>query len=142
MKEGKFFLDTNILVYSFDDKHILKQKCAMQLIEHSLETNRGVISFQVVQEFLNVCSKKFLTPMSAQEQKVFLQKILIPLCEIYPDNTLYEMAIDLYERYHFSFYDALIVAGALEARCKILYTEDLQHGQNILDLKIIDPFRH
>jgi len=141
MKDGKFFLDTNILVYSFDDRHILKQKCAQQLIEEALESGCGVISFQVIQEFLNLSSKKFLVPLSTKEQRLYLQKILIPLCEIYSEPSLYDMAIDIRERYHFSFYDSLIISSALEARCKTLYSEDLQHGQQILDLKVVNPFK-
>lgn len=141
MKDEKFFIDTNIFVYSFDDGHLLKQKNAKQLIEHALISSKGVISYQVVQEFINVSSKKFSVPMSSQEQKLFLHKVLMPLCEIYPDKVLYEMAIELSDRYQFSFYDSLIVASALQSDCKILYSEDLQHGQSIFKLKIINPFK-
>jgi predicted nucleic acid-binding protein len=57
MKEDKYFLDTNILVYTFDSNDILKRKHSQHLLEHALETQLGVISYQVVQEFLNVSSR-------------------------------------------------------------------------------------
>ena len=51
------------------------------------------------------------------------------------------MAFDLQTRYRLSFYDSLIVAAALDAGCKILYSEDLQHGQQIEGVTITNPFK-
>ena len=66
--------------------------------------------------------------------------IVAPLWEIYPTPELYLRALDLRERYGFSFYDSLIIAAALEAGCTRLYTEDMQHGQQIQGLAIENPF--
>lgn len=140
MKENKYFLDTNILIYGFDNRNHLKQKHAQQLLERGLEENKAAISYQVIQEFLHVSARKFAVPMSIDEQKLFLTTVLLPLCQIYPTGEFYKTAIDLKDRYQFSFYDSLIIAAALEADCQILYTEDLQHHQKILGLKIINPF--
>lgn len=140
MKEDKFFLDTNIFAYSFDEINSAKQSCAENIIEKALTTQQGVISYQVVQEFCNLATRKFVAPLPAAEQRLYLQRVLMPLCRVLPSFALYNLAIDIREQYKFSFYDALIVASAIEACCKILYTEDLQHGQNILGIKIVNPF--
>ncbi len=62
------------------------------------------------------------------------------MCEIYPNKELFIKGITLQKRWKYSFYDSLIIAAALKANCNILYSEDLQHGQVIDDLKIINPF--
>ncbi len=53
---------------------------------------------------------------------------------------IHDAAVDISERYGFHFFDSLIVAAALRAKCSILYTEDLQHGQKIEGLTIRNPF--
>jgi predicted nucleic acid-binding protein len=65
---------------------------------------------------------------------------LEPLCEIHSSIQLYHQALDISERWRYSFYDALIISAALQSSCKILYSEDLQHDQNIHDIRIINPF--
>jgi predicted nucleic acid-binding protein len=63
--------------------------------------------------------------------------------ELHPVNTsIIKKAIDIKSKYKFSFWDSLIVASALENKCGILYTEDLQHGQVIeTNLKVVNPFK-
>ncbi len=59
---------------------------------------------------------------------------------VMPSPALYQRGLDLQARYDFSFYDALIVAAALESGSTRLYTEDLQHGQKIEGLLVENPF--
>ncbi len=54
--------------------------------------------------------------------------------------SLYGEALRIRERYKLNWYDSLIVAAALEAKCDVLYTEDLQHGQRFGELVVINPF--
>jgi predicted nucleic acid-binding protein len=70
----------------------------------------------------------------------FLEQILAPLWRVMPSPALYRRGLELQSRHGLSFYDALIVAAALEAGCTRLYTEDLQHGQKIEGLLIQNPF--
>ena len=63
-----------------------------------------------------------------------LESVLAPLLRVQPSIRLYRASLDIRSRYQFSFYDALIVAAALEAGCSRLYTEDMQHGQQIQDV--------
>ncbi|MFQ5627553.1 MAG: PIN domain-containing protein [bacterium] len=136
----KYFLDTNIFVYSFDARSPEKQKKAQKLIDEALNTRYGCISTQVVQEFLNVATRKFKEPLSIQDSQHYLTTVLEPLCEIFTSIELYHRTLELAERWQYSFYDSLIIAAALKADCKILYTEDMQDGQMIQELKIVNPF--
>ncbi len=136
----RFFLDTNILVYSFDRTATRKQLRARELIAKALE-GRGVISFQVVQEFLNVALRKFARPMTVEQAQDYLDTVLVPLCRVHSDPSLYGEALSAHLRWRFSFYDSLVVAAALRSGCDTLYSEDLHHGQRIGRLTIVDPFR-
>lgn len=135
-----FFLDTNTIVYSFDNKDSLKRKISQQLVQHALSTRQGHISYQVVQEFLNVAMRKFPVPMEYPKSSQYLQDVLTPLCTVFPTMMLYEKALQIHTRWKFSFFDSLIVASALTANCSILLSEDLQHKQTIDTLTIINPF--
>ena len=137
---AKFFLDTNILIYTFDRTRPAKNKIALQWVEKALNTQRGVISYQVVQEFLNVATRKFKPPLTAPEAKLYLKQVLHPLCEVYASEELYQSALMIQTDYHYGFYDELIFASAIQAKCKTLYTEDLQSGQTLLGVKIQNPF--
>ncbi|MBU2601683.1 MAG: PIN domain-containing protein [Actinobacteria bacterium] len=140
MPPGRFFLDTNIFVYSFDDSAPVKRAVAQELVERALTTRQGLISYQVIQEFLNVAGTRFAVPLSVEDRRTYLDRVLAPLCEVFAGPGLFARALDVQERYGFAFYDALIFAGALEAACAVLYTEDLQAGQRIGAMEIVDPF--
>lgn len=137
---GRFFLDTNVLVYSFDPESPNKQRRAQGLIQEALQSQRGVISTQVVQEFLSLALRKFARPMSVTEAREYLRSVLTPLCHHFPALSFYDRALLVEEEAGFSFYDALIVAAAVEARCSTLLSEDLQHGRTIQGVAIFNPF--
>jgi predicted nucleic acid-binding protein len=138
--KDKFFLDTNILVYSFDGSQPEKQKLSRDLIAKSLDTGQGCISYQVVQEFLNMATRKFKVPLTFDDSRIFLSTVLTPLCEVFASIDLYSNALEVAERWRYSFYDALIIASALQNDCRILYSEDLQDGQMIKELTIKNPY--
>ena len=135
----RHFLDTNVLLYAFD-AGARKRARAQAMIEHALETREGVISSQVVQEFLNVATRKFARPMTHDEAARYFDEVLEPLCSIWTDADLYRRALAVRSRFGFSFYDSLIVAAAQAADCKTLYSEDLQAGQKLDGLVIVNPF--
>ena len=132
------FLDTNVFVYLFDEADAGKQRQAEILVNSVLVSRTGCISFQVVQETLNVLIRKIKTPVDRVRE--ILIDVLIPLWQVNPTAALYQDAISIQGRYGFSFYDSLIVAAALEAGCTRLYSEDLQHGRQVQRLTIINPF--
>ena len=136
----KYFIDTNIFVYSFYPESFEKKKIGDNIIKSAITENKGCISYQVIQEFLNVSTKKFEVPLSFSDCKKYLDKVLAPLCEIFTSVELYHRAIDVMERWQYSFYDSLIIAAAIQSDCKILYSEDLQHNQKIQSIEIVNPF--
>ena len=136
---GEAFLDTNIFVYMFDETDDIKRRQAEQLVRRSIETGTGRISYQVVQETLNVATRRL--GFSYSDSRTLLADVLAPLWTVHPSRELYERGLALCDRFGFSFYDSMIVAGAVESGCVRLYSEDLQHGQRIQSLTIEDPFR-
>lgn len=70
----------------------------------------------------------------------FCDLMLVPMWRVFPSDRLYRQALGIKQRYSTSFYDALIVAGALEAGCTQLLSEDFQHGQTIEGVQICNPF--
>ena len=138
---AKYFIDTNIFVYSFDDSQPYKQKRSLALINEALETGAGMISTQVIQEFLNVATQKFAIPLKIDDVRQYLYRIMNPLCEIYPDVELYESCLEIQAETKYSFYDSLIIAAALRGNCGFLCSEDLQDGQMVQGVKITNPYR-
>ena len=139
---AKYFIDTNIVAYCFDDRQPEKKARSQELISDALKTGNGLISWQVLQEFLNVATRKFLVPLKPEDAKTYLQKVLHPLCQIYPDLEIYQTALDIQENNNYSFYDSLIIAAAMRGECDLLYSEDMQNGQRFGALKIANPFVH
>jgi predicted nucleic acid-binding protein len=117
-----------------------KTRKSQELIASALMSGDGIISSQVMQKFLNVAIKKFLRPLSVEDANIYLSKVLNPLCQVSADFEFYQSALQIIKTYGFSFYDRLILAAAQSARCDILYSEDLQHNQQVGSVKIINPF--
>ena len=137
---GNYFLDTNVLVYSFDEVHKSKRQKANALIQDALRTQKGMISYQIIQEFLSTTTKKFSVHFKQEDLKDYVQAVLWPLCAVYPSQELFQSALSCHYQHRISFYDALVVSAAFAGGCKILYSEDLQHGQVISGVKIQNPF--
>ncbi|MGA2350213.1 MAG: PIN domain-containing protein [Terracidiphilus sp.] len=136
----RFFLDTNIFVYSFDQSSHEKSQKSAQLIREALTTHKGIISYQVVQEFFNVALRRFSQPMKAADCEQYLGTVFRPLLGVHSSPALYAEGLNLHAHGGLSWYDALIVAAAMQAQCDLLYTEDLQHGQRFGNLQIRNPF--
>jgi predicted nucleic acid-binding protein len=134
---AKFFLDTNVLVYANDHAYPDKQAQAGDLISRAFETRRGCVSTQVLNEFFWIATRKLgLSSENARAQVVQLRK----LDTVIVDPELIVSAIDLHIIHRISFWDALIVKGAVVAGCRRLYTEDLNAGQIIDGVEIVNPF--
>lgn len=137
----KLFLDTNILVYLFDKSEKKKQALIKNIISEHLPQTRIFISVQVINEFINVTGKKISSPIPLNKQKEiieFLNDILL-ITPLNLNTTL--SAIEISQRYKLSFWDSLIISSAIENKCNILYSEDMQNRM-IIDnkLKIVNPF--
>jgi predicted nucleic acid-binding protein len=132
MKESVFF-DTNVVVYAFTEASE-KTVTARELLSLG-----GTVSVQVLNETASTLRRKFLVGWPRIGQIV--DSVLKTLPEPVPLTLeTHRSARRISESYGYSIYDGLIVASALEANCSVLYTEDLQHGQTIEGLRIVNPF--
>ncbi|QVL48352.1 MAG: PIN domain-containing protein [Thiocapsa sp.] len=134
------FLDSNVFLYVFDRHDARKRAIAKELIRDALHRGDTAISHQVVQETLNVLTGKLKAAAGPDEARRFLHTVLVPFWRVMPSPELFQRGINVQERYGFHFYDALIVAAALDAGCTRLLSEDLQHDQRIETLIVENPF--
>jgi predicted nucleic acid-binding protein len=137
---GKFFLDTNIFVYSFDASSPKRAAQATKLIRKGIETRGGIVSYQVVQEFFNVALRRFTKPMSSLDAEQYLSTTFRSLLAVHSSPALYGEALQIGARFRLAWYDSLIVASAIEGQCDVLYSEDFQDGQKIGSVTISNPF--
>jgi len=138
---GADFFDTNVLLYGLDaHAPVAKRRLSEQLVAQALAEQSAVISWQIVQETLHVVTGRFKSAISEADRQHLLDGVLAPLWKVHPSVAVFSRAVAVQQRHRYSFYDSLVIAAALEARCKRLLTEDLQHGQRIEGLRIENPF--
>ncbi len=131
------FIDSNILVYAEASDELTKRYTALTLLRHLKLSGKGVISTQVLQEFANVALRKMgLDANHVREQLGAHQQFEV--VQVTP--TLINAAVDLHQTRSLSFYDALIVQAAITSGCATLYSEDLNTGEVINGVKIVNPF--
>jgi predicted nucleic acid-binding protein len=136
----RYFLDTNIFVYSLDPVDPRKARIAEELVTRGVGSRLGVISYQVVQEFMNVSLRQFQVTMTATELELYFFKVLLPMMTIPSSSGLFLEALRLKTTDQIAWYDSLIIAAALQGDCEVLYSEDMQHGRRFGDLVIQNPF--
>jgi predicted nucleic acid-binding protein len=138
---GRSFLDSNIFIYSYDNREPIKQSVANDLIRSLAVAQEATISYQVIHEFFNWALVKGPVKMPKDDAQLHLTTTFRPLHIVAPSAPLISDAIGIQERYHLSWYDSLIVSAAQHGGCKTLYSEDLQHGQQFGTVTVRDPFR-
>jgi predicted nucleic acid-binding protein len=127
------FFDTTVLVY------ILKEGDKKAAITDQLLAAGGVLSVQVLNEFANVARRKLgMQWEEIEEALANIRDLCLPPAPLTVET--HAAALKIAKRYGFHIYDSMILASALETRCSILYSEDLQHGQKIEALTIQNPF--
>ena len=125
MSGVKAFLDTNLLVYLYSEQEPEKQ----QIIYSLMNEYDRFVSTQVLNEFCNVCIRKLKLPN--ESIKLAIDEIC-NTCEVLTiDESHVQSALDLREKYGYSYYDSLIIASALDGNCDYLLTEDLSDSQII-----------
>lgn len=138
--EGRVFVDTNILFYAFDHDAERKHDYASEIVDVFFEDDRGVISVQVLQE-LTVNLRKRLPDEERNEQLSEIIDAFRTWRVIRPEGQDVLRAHELADRYTFSFWDGMIVHTARVAGVDWLLTEDMQHGQELVGLTVVNPFR-
>lgn len=134
---SRSFLDTNILVYTDDHGQPEKRRIAIDLLKRCRQERRGVVSSQVLQEYFVVTTRKLGVSAEIARQKV---EIFSRLDFVVTAREDILSAIDLHRLHQLSFWDALLVRSAIRSGCSVLFTEDLQNGQKIHGLEIVNPF--
>jgi predicted nucleic acid-binding protein len=125
MPAAKAFLDTNIFVYLYSESEVDKQLA----VEKAINRYDRYISTQVLSEFCNVGIRK-LKPADEAIRGSISQ--ICEACNVaHIDEDTISKALDIHERYQYSYYDSLIVASALESGCRYLLSEDMSDGQII-----------
>lgn len=135
---SKIFIDTNILIYSLDNSDETKKNSARNMLKNLIKNHQLVISTQVIQEFYITATKKL-------NVDVIIAKSIINSFQNFEIVTVnfdfINNAIDCSILNMLSFWDSLIIVSAQFSKCSEIYTEDLNSGQNILGVKIINPFK-
>ena len=135
------FIDTNVFLYHLDPRDAKKHAVAERIVRDAVAERNACISFQVVQECLNVVLRKAEIRLDAAGAELYLESVLGPLYKIPSSIALYQRGLELHARYRYGFYDSLIIAAALDAGCTRLLTEDMHDGQQIDKLTIVNPFK-
>ena len=133
------FVDTNVLLYAFDDRDLVKQQRARQWIGECWTRRCGRISTQVLNEFYANARKRFATAISAADARAEVRRYQAWNPWLIDQPTI-DSAWAVESRYQINYWDALMVAAAQHQACTLLLTEDLQHGQTIDKLQIVNPF--
>jgi prevent-host-death family protein len=134
---SRTFLDTNILVYGDDGNEPAKQKTALDLIRVHRERRTGVVSLQVLQEyFVTVTKKHKLDDVIARNKVEIYSKFQVAE----PKVSDILAAIDLHRLHGFSYWDALVLRMAKQSGCRVVLSEDMQHGRVVDGVEIVNPF--
>lgn len=133
------FVDTNVLVYRFDAAKPEKQRAAEAWLSRLWENRAGRLSYQVLREFYVTVTRKLTDSLDTDQARRAVRS-LMAWNPVPSDDRLIESAWDLEDRYALSWWDALIVAAARRQSCAILLSEDLQEGQDLGAVRVVNPF--
>ncbi len=134
---ARSFFDTNVLVYTDDKAFPAKQRHALDLVARHRRDQTGAVSLQVLQEYFVTVTRKLKVDARTARRKV---ELLAEFDVAAPQVSDILAAVDLHRLHGFSFWDALVLRAAQQAGCKVLFSEDMQAGQEIEGVEIVNPF--
>ena len=135
-----YFVDTNLLIYARDPRRDpVKHQRARQWLEQLWRDQSGRLSTQVLNEYYAVVTQKLTPALSPDEAQIEIRTFFAWRPRALDTATI-EQAWQIQGRYRFNWWDALIVAAAQLSGCSQLLTEDLQAGQNLDGLVVVNPF--
>lgn len=126
------FFDTNILLYLLTDDPVKASR------SDELAAMGGVVSVQVLNEFTSIATRKFKLPWTVVREALAALRENLRIVPVTIE--VHDRGLTLAEMHSFALYDAMIVAAAITADCKLLYSEDMQHGRVIDGLTIRNPY--
>ena len=134
------FLDSNILVYAYDKTGKNRHKIAKDILMDCWNDRSGIVSTQVLQEFYATVTRKLPITLSRQEARGIIKELLSwSVYQLTPADVV--VASEIEEQHTLSFWDSLIVVAAQNSGATTLISEDMQHGQQIGGLRIVNPFK-
>lgn len=133
------FVDTNVLVYRHDSSDPAKQRRADEWLRALVESRRARLSFQVLQELYATLTRKLQPAFDLGEAQQIVRDLVV-WQPVTVDVGILESAWVLQERSRLSWWDALIVAAAQSCGCVAILTEDLQDGQSLGPVRVVNPF--
>lgn len=136
---GPVFVDTNVFVYRHDNSDPSKQSRAEQWITLIVHNRAGRLSFQVLQELYSTLTGKPHLNFDRTEAREIISELAV-WQPVSIDLAILERAWLLQDHHFVSWWDALIVAAAQTCECKVLLTEDLQHGHEFGTVRVVNPF--
>ncbi|TCJ20267.1 PIN domain-containing protein [Rubrobacter taiwanensis] len=137
--EQRFFVDTNLFIYAYDESAGEKRERARALVAQGWEQRRGCVSVQVLQELYANLTRKVAKPLPPERARQIVQRLLRWRVHTPPPEEVLR-AIDLHRQADISFWDAMILTSARSLGCKALYSEDLNAGQSYGGVVVINPF--
>lgn len=136
---GPHFVDSNVLVYRHDQDEPERRDRANAVLSALWRMRSGRLSDQVLSEFYVVATRKLARPVPTRIARAEVRQ-LSTWNPIPATLEVRETAWSIEDRFGLSWWDALIVAAAKEARCAVLLTEDLQDGLDVDGLRVVNPF--
>ena len=135
----RFFIDSNVLVYSYDSADPDKRSVAQQLIADLVGNRNGFISVQVLGEFFVSVTRRIQNPLSIKEAAAAVDLLgTLPVIDI--DSMMVRRAIVTHGRYGTTYWDSLIIAAAERAGCTSILSEDMNTGQSYHGILAVNPF--
>jgi len=131
------FIDTNVLVYAEASDAPAKQRAALALLKELFASASGVLSTQVLQEYCNVALKKLKLPAAYVRMQLDVYE-QFELVQVTP--AIIRAGLDLHQLRSIGFYDAIVLASAQTAGCRVLYTEDMNTGETVGGVQLVNPF--
>ncbi|MFC2171763.1 PIN domain-containing protein [Acidobacteriota bacterium] len=136
-----YFVDSNILVYRRDLAAGPKQKRAWKWLDLLWKQRTGRLSIQVLNEFYITVTQRFSPGLSQEEAREEVQDYFawkpVPIT-----TEIVKLGFDIQDRFRFSYWDSLIISAALSSGCRFLLSEDLQDGQDLDGLTVLNPLVH
>jgi predicted nucleic acid-binding protein len=128
------FFDSNVILY------LVSAEPEKATRAEDLLSDGGVISVQVLNEFVSVARRKYSIDWA---RILDVTSAVRTVCRVEPVTlAIHDMGVRIAQRYRFGIYDGTIIAAALDAGCDVLFSEDLQDGQQIDQITIRNPFRN
>lgn len=137
LPKTRCFIDTNVLVYADSTDEPRKQRIAIDLLRHLRFERLGVLSTQVLNEYIQVGLRKLGLPHEHLREQLHCYRQL-DLSAVTLETV--DLALVLHQKHSLSYWDALIVASAHIAGCAVLLTEDMGTGEVLAGVQLINPF--